>query len=114
MDVLWDCPGWLTVQEVRDALNRAASRRLAYSTVKTVLCHLNEKRFAKKRIPGRAHVYKARLTRVQAERAAVEGFLAPLASRSHAVVAHLLQTIDVSDDDLTYLEELLRGIRDGR
>lgn len=111
MDVLWTHGGWLTVQEVCDEVNRKSPRQLAYSTIKTVLCHLTEKRYAKKRALGRAHEYMARTTRSDAERAALSDFVAPLVSDTRGLIAHLVDEIAVSDSALDELERLIEEKR---
>lgn len=111
MDVLWVRGGWLTVQDVCDEVNRKSPRQLAYSTIKTVLCHLTEKHYAKKRALGRAHEYMARATRTQAERAAVSDFVAPLVTDGRGLIAHLVDEIAVSESALEELERLIEEKR---
>lgn len=114
MDVLWVRDGWLTVQEVCDEVNRKSPRTLAYSTIKTVLCHLTEKRYAKKRALGRAHEYMARKSRADAERAAVSDFVAPLVSDGRGLIAHLVDQIALSEDALDQIERLIEEKRRAR
>lgn len=111
MDVLWQRETWLTVQDVCGEVNRKSPRVLAYSTIKTVLCHLTEKRYAKKRTLGRAHEYTARKTRTQAERAAIADFIAPLMSGTQSLVAHLVDEIAESGTGLAQLERLIEERR---
>lgn len=114
MDVLWIRGGWLTVQEVCDEVNRKSPRTLAYSTIKTVLCHLTEKQYAKKRALGRAHEYMACRSRAEAERAAVSDFVAPLVTDGRGLIAHLVDKIAVSEDALDELERLIEEKRRSR
>ena len=107
MDVMWSETGWLRVQDVCDAVNWKAPRQLAYSTIKTVLCILTEKRYLKKRTLGRAHEYMARSTRAQAERAAVAQFIRPIVNGRPSLIAHLVDEIAVSESALAELERLI-------
>lgn len=107
MDVLWNETGWVRVQDVCDALNRNSSRKLAYSTVKTVLCILTEKRYLKKRMLGRAHEYIARSTRAQVEQAAVAQFIRPIVRGRPSLIAHLVGELAASDVAFMELERLI-------
>ena len=55
---LWHV-GPATVAEVRDALNAAAKRQLAYTTVMTILVRLDEKGFVSRTREGRLFRYTA-------------------------------------------------------
>lgn len=55
LNVLWDRGGWMTPGEVHEVLTK--DRQLAYTTVMTVLVHLNEKGFAERLRDGRAFAY---------------------------------------------------------
>ena len=57
LNVLWDSGGWSTPSEVHELLTK--DRDLAYTTVMTVLVHLNDKGFAERRKDGRAFAYHA-------------------------------------------------------
>ncbi len=59
-------PEPLTVREAADRLNRGRRRPLAYNTVQTMLAILREKGVVEARAgPGRAHCFRARVTRQQ-------------------------------------------------
>ncbi len=63
MDLLWQQDGWLTAGEVHTAL--AAKRRLAYTTVMTVLVRLWRKGRLQRQADGRAYAYHPVLTKEQ-------------------------------------------------
>lgn len=107
MDVLWDEPEWSTVQDVCDALNHGATRQLSYSTIKTVMHNLTEKRYLKKRVVGRAHEYTPRSTRSDAERAAVAQFIRPMVAGRSSLIAHLVDEMAVSETALAQLDRLI-------
>lgn len=59
MDLLWDRPGWVTAGDVHQGLtDDADGRRLAYTTVLTVLSRLWQKGRLERRRDGRAHLYR--------------------------------------------------------
>jgi predicted transcriptional regulator len=58
MSHLWHV-GPATVGEVRDALNAAATRQLAYTTVMTILVRLDEKGYVSRTREGRLFRYTA-------------------------------------------------------
>lgn len=68
MNVLWDA-GELTVRGVRDRL--APSRRLAYTTVLTVLDRLSRKGAVNRRKHGRAFHYEPAFSRSEARQVAL-------------------------------------------
>ena len=68
MNVLWDC-GPSNVQSVQEKL--AASPKLAYTTVQTMLNVLHRKGRVRRRLRGRAYEYAPVLTRDKAARNAI-------------------------------------------
>jgi predicted transcriptional regulator len=62
MDVLWRGDD-LTVRSVVEALNVAAEKPRAYTTVMTTLHRLDKKGLVTRRRDGNADVYRARLSR---------------------------------------------------
>jgi len=106
MDVLWSRGSWITVQGAREALNQNGTRQLAYSTIKTVLCILTERGFAKKRQRGRAYEYLAHRTRADFENAAIVQFIRPLAGRM-ALIVKLVEEVAVSNGDFAQIERVL-------
>jgi predicted transcriptional regulator len=58
MEQLW-AGGPQTVADVLDALNRVSERRLAYTTVMTILVRLREKGYVSRAQTGRTYTYDA-------------------------------------------------------
>jgi len=58
MDALWDADGWLTPKDVHLAIT-TARRRLAYTTVTTILVRLWQKGMLERRTAGRAFEYRS-------------------------------------------------------
>ncbi len=61
MDRLWAATAPMSVRQMREAL--AAERRLAYTTVMTVMDNLHRKGWLRRQLDGRAYVYEPRSTR---------------------------------------------------
>ena len=111
LGVLWRI-GKGTVREVVEGLE-AQGRRLAYTTVLTLLTRL-EKRGYVQRIPGKqAHVYRPRISRekVAAERV---GSLVPNLGGGEAVpfILKLVEAQKLSAEDLRRLREHLSDLED--
>ncbi|MFD7660210.1 BlaI/MecI/CopY family transcriptional regulator [Actinosynnema sp. NPDC059797] len=64
MDVLWQAPEPLRVRDVLDRLD--TGRRLAYTTVMTVLDNLHRKQWVVRELEGKAYRYQAALSRAEA------------------------------------------------
>lgn len=69
MLAVWDAPGPVRVRDVADALNARRDPPLAYTTVQTMLTILKDKGIVEQvEGDGRAHVYRARVSRDEASR----------------------------------------------
>lgn len=64
MEVLWRTEHPVTVRVVLEALT--AERKLAYTTVMTVLDHLRKKGYVERIAEGRAYLYRPTSSRVEA------------------------------------------------
>ncbi len=105
LKILWR-DGPLTVREVQEAL--AGTRRLAYTSVMTVMTIMTEKEYLRRVKRGRSFVYRARIT----EKATTKRILRDLVDRvfsgsSVAAVLHLLETADLSEQELKELRQLI-------
>lgn len=106
MHVLWD-RGRATVAEVRDAL--APHRRLAHTTVGTMLARMEAAGYVTHRAEGRANVYRPLLRREQVSRSMVADLARRLFQGDVAeMMCHLLEGCDVTPDELVRLKQLLR------
>ena len=73
MDVLWSGDGPMSVRDVRDVLG--VDRRLAYTTVMTVLDNLHRKGYVERVMRGRAYQYRPAFTRSRASAEAMREIL---------------------------------------
>jgi BlaI family transcriptional regulator, penicillinase repressor len=106
MQVLWD-RGEATVAEVRDAL--APGRRLAYTTVGTMLAKLEQNGQVAHRSESRVNIYRPLVERAQVSRSMVGDLAARLfAGDVTEMVSHLLDSTPVSPEEIARLKRLIR------
>ena len=108
LKVLWSRPE-ATVVDLHDALRD--ERRIAQSTVATLLSRMVKKGLVARRADGRQYLYSARVDENQVRRSVVADFT-DLAGRLFegdvaTMVSHLLTTQDVEEDDLARIRELV-------
>jgi predicted transcriptional regulator len=108
LKVLWE-RGETTVLDVHDALR--AERRIAQSTVATLLTRLEKKGLVDHRTEGRQYVYRALVDEGQVRRSVVAEFT-DLAGRLFegdvaTMVSHLLTAQDVDGQDLARVREIV-------
>ena len=108
MKVLWD-RGEAGVQELHESLLR--ERRVAQSTVATLLSRMEKRGLVGRRMEGRLHLYRALVDEAQVRRSVVADFTA-LAGRLFegdvaTMVSHLLTARDVEADDLERIKAVV-------
>lgn len=113
MNAIWELKE-ATVQAVVDALR--PRRKLAYTTVMTVMSRLAEKGFLKRRKDGRSFVYTPGPTRDAVAGKMLDQVVDRLyQGAAGKAIAHLLQTDeDVDEEELDRLEALIRAKRKER
>ena len=106
MRAVWEAdPEPVRVREVVEALNRGRSRTLAYNTIQTILTILKEKAVVRQvRGPGRAHHYRAQVSRETASRHMVGDLAARLFGGPVQPLLH--QLIDDAKLDAEQLQDL--------
>jgi len=106
MEVLWQ-RGEATTQETWAQVNR--KRRLALTTVATILSRLERKRVVTHRREGRQHVYRALVSRADVRRSKVRELTERLFDGDAAqLMSHLLRADEVEPGEL----ERIRGLLD--
>lgn len=108
LKVLW-ARGETTVLDVHDALR--AGRRVAQSTVATLLSRMEKKGLVDHRAEGRQYLYRALVDEGQVRRSVVAEFT-ELAGRLFegdvaTMVSHLLTSQEVERDDLARIREMV-------
>jgi predicted transcriptional regulator len=115
MDALWE-RGALSVREIQEAFPDKG--RPAYTTVQTMVYRLEEKRAIRrtKKI-GNAHIFEAVISRASAQRRLIDELLAFFGGSSQPVVAHLIESGNLTLDDVKEAEQLLiklKSVKVGR
>jgi BlaI family penicillinase repressor len=97
-----------SVREVQESFPEA--HRPAYTTVQTVVYRLERKKALRcvKRI-GNANVFEAVISREDAQGRLINELLAVLGGRARLVMAHLVETGDLTMDDIKEAEKALRN-----
>jgi predicted transcriptional regulator len=113
MGVVWEL-GRASVQDVKD--NLEPRRKLAYTTVMTVMSRLAEKGMLKRQKEGRAYVYTPAASREKVAGSLLRSMVNELYDGATGqAVAQLLNTdAKVDDDELERLERLIRSKREKR
>ena len=112
MKVVWDREA-STVRDVYEGL--LAQRRIAYTTVMTMMNVLERKGHLRKRADGRTFVYEA----TQPKRDVVGSLVRDFVSRvfdgsAEPLLVHLVEEQHVSDQELQSLVRRIRRTRDDR
>lgn len=96
-----------TVQQIRDQL--PSDRSLAYNTVQTLLCRLEQKGYLKHRLKGRAHVFSALVKPQEVIKTTVRDFLGRLfGGDPKPLVQFLAEDGKLDEEDIKRLRELIK------
>jgi BlaI family transcriptional regulator, penicillinase repressor len=114
MEALWS-NGPTSVREIQESF--PAKDRPAYTTVQTVVYRLEGKKAIRrvKKI-GNAHIFEAAVSRAGAQLRLIDELLSFFGGKSQPVMAHLIETGQLTLDDVKEAEQLLREMekKDGR
>jgi predicted transcriptional regulator len=112
MDALWS-RGASSVREILEAFPDKG--RPAYTTVQTMVYRLEEKGAVRrvKKI-GNAHIFDAVISRASAQRRLIDELLAFFGGSSQPVVAHLIESGNLTLDDVKEAEQLLLKLKSGK
>ena len=106
MKVVWELEN-ATVRDVYEAL--LARRKIAYTTVMTMMNILETKGFLKKRAAERAYVYHAARPKSQVIRAMVREFVGRVFNGSaEPLLVHLVKDHKLSEKDLAKIAKTIR------
>src|ERR1700761_8465857 len=106
LEAFWQ-KGACSVREVQETFPETA--RPAYTTVQTVIYRLERKKALRcvKRISN-ANIFEAVITRNDAQRRFVDELLAVFGGRAKLVMAHLVESGELTLDDVKEAEKALR------
>jgi predicted transcriptional regulator len=109
MEALWN-HGASSVREIQEAFPEKG--RPAYTTVQTMVYRL-ETKGAIRRVKkiGNAHIFEAVVDRSSAQRRLIDELLAFFGGSSQPVVAHLIESGNLTLDDVKEAEQLLLKLK---
>ena len=111
MEALWS-RGASSVREILEAFPER--RRPAYTTVQTMVYRLEEKGAIRRtRKIGNAHIFEAVISRASAQRRLIDELLAFFGGSSQPVVAHLIESGNLTLDDVKEAEQMLIKLKSG-
>jgi len=112
MEALWS-RGASSVREILEAFPEKG--RPAYTTVQTMVYRLEEKGAIRrtKKI-GNAHIFEAVISRASAQRRLIDELLAFFGGSSQPVVAHLIESGNLTLDDVKEAEQLLLKLKSSK
>ena len=112
MEALWS-HGASSVREIQEAFPEKG--RPAYTTVQTMVYRLETKNAIRrvKKI-GNAHIFEAVVSRSSAQRRLIDELLAFFGGSSQPVVAHLIESGNLTLDDVKEAEQLLLKLKSGK
>ena len=106
MEALWQ-KGACSVREIQETFPESA--RPAYTTVQTTVYRLEKKKALRcvKRISN-ANIFEAAISRDEAQRRLIDELLALLGGKGKLVMAHLVESGELTLDDVKEAEKALR------
>lgn len=111
MEALWT-HGASSVREIQERF--AEKDRPAYTTVQTMVYRLEAKKAIRrvKKI-GNAHIFEAAISRTAAQRRLIDDLLSFFGGRSQPVMAHLIESGNLTLDDVKEAEQALKRLKKG-
>jgi BlaI family transcriptional regulator, penicillinase repressor len=107
--LLWD-QGELTVAQIWEQLY--AERKLAQTTIATIVARLQRRRILARRSRDKQFVYRALVTEADVQHSMVSELTERLfAGDVTALVSHLLSARDIAPGDVARLRKMLKDIR---
>jgi len=109
MEALWSM-GTASVREIQESL--PADGRPAYTTVQTVLYRLEAKQAVRRvRKIGNAHIFEAVVDRSDVRQRLVDELLALFGGRTQPLISHLIESGQLTLDDVDEARKLLRKMQ---
>ena len=108
MEILWT-HGPSAVREVQEQFPKKAMP--AYTTIQTVLYRLEAKKAVRRaRKIGNAHIFEAVISRASAQGRLIDELVGLFGGRTQPVMAHLIETGQLTLEDVLEAERLLREL----
>lgn len=111
METLWT-RGEVSIREIQEAF--PAKKRPGYTTVQTMVYRLEAKKALRRvRRLGNFHIFRAIVSREEVQRTLVDELLAMFGGESRPVVARLIETGNLTLEDVEYAEKRLKEFKRG-
>ena len=111
MEAVW-AKGEASIREMQEAF--PAKKRPGYTTVQTMVYRLETKKALRRaRRLGNFHTFRAAISRTEVQRTLVDELLAKLGGESRPVVARLIETGNLTLEDVEYAEKTLKELKTG-
>ncbi len=111
MEILWDL-GEATAQQVLEVLQRSHAKKLAYTTVLSVLQKLEKNGWLKHRLEGRSYLYRAVQSRSDEGRRSLKSFMERVFGGDPLLLfQHLVQHRRFTRAELDELQQMIRKRR---
>jgi predicted transcriptional regulator len=108
MEAFWE-RGTLAIREVQEGFSQ--KNRPAYTTLQTMVNRLEAKgALRRSRKIGNAHIYEAIISRSAAQRRLIDEFLSLFGGRTQPLIAQLVETGNLTLDDLHAAEKRLNEL----
>jgi BlaI family transcriptional regulator, penicillinase repressor len=109
METVW-ARGEASIREMQEALPEAT--RPGYTSIQTMVYRLEAKKVLRRvRKVGNFHMFAATVTRESVQHRLVDDLLAIFGGQSRPVVARLIETGNLTLDDLEYAEQTLKELK---
>ena len=106
MEALWSA-GAISIREIQEAFPER--NRPAYTTIQTTVYRMEKKKLVRRvRKIGNAHIFEAAVTRQAAQRRLVDDLLSLFGGRIQPVMAHLVESGQLTMADVREAEKALR------
>jgi len=106
MEALWSA-GAISIREIQEAFPEKS--RPAYTTVQTTVYRMEKKKLVRRvRKIGNAHIFEATVTQHAAQRRFVDELLSVFGGRMQPVMAHLVESGQLTIADVREAEKALR------
>ena len=108
MEALWN-QGASSIREIQEAFPERD--RPAYTTVQTMVYRLEGKKAIRRvKKVGNAHIFEAVISRNAAQRRLIDELLSLFGGRTQPVMAHLIESGQLTLEDVQEAEETLRRL----
>lgn len=112
MEAVW-VKGEASIREMQEAF--PTKKRPGYTTVQTMVYRLEAKEALHRvRRLGNFHMFKASVSREQVQRTLVDDLLTMFGGNSRPVVVRLIETGNLTLEDVEYAEKTLKQLEKGR